>query len=166
MEKKVILRNAFSESIDYESEKGDGLEIKYLYYVDEKGRRRRKVDGKINVYEKIQAALPSTDINAILIRAAAGESNLLNVPNLGFIDTSALPLDENERIYMVSQAKESFEKLSPEIKAAFGNSFGKFYKAVADGVAEKSIKEALVKAQKVVKAEPKKEESKKEEVKE
>lgn len=153
----VKLRNAFSSNIEYSSVIGDGLEDKWIYYVDESGRKRRKRDGKVNVYEKIQAALPSTDINSILIRAAAGETNLLNVPNLGFIDTSALPLDENQRIDMVSKAKESFEKLSPEIKAAFGNSFGSFYKAVADGIAEKTIKEALIKTKEVVKSEVKEE---------
>ena len=153
MEKK--LRNSFSENIEYHSESGDGFETKWEYITDEKGKRIRKEAGKINVYEKIQAALPSTDIHSILIRVANGESNLLNVPNLGFIDISNLPLDENERIDMVSKAKESFEKLDPAIKAAFGNSFGKFYKSVADGVAEKSIAEALKKTQAAVKVEEK-----------
>lgn len=155
MEKKIVLRNSFSENIEYHSEVGDGTETKWEYITDEKGERVRKAAGKVNVYEMIQAALPSTDINSILIRVANGESNLLNVPNLGFIDTSALPLDENQRIEMVSKAKESFEGLDPKIKAAFGNSFGKFYKAVADGVADEAIKRALKKTSEAVKAEEK-----------
>lgn len=159
------LRNSFSENIDYHSETGDGFETEFEYTFDEKGKKIRRVKGKINVYEKIQASLPSTDINSILIRVANGEANLINVPNLGFIDTSNLPLDENQRIDMVSKAKDSFEKMSPEIKAAFGNSFGKFYKAVADGVAEKSIAEALKKTVAAVKVE-KEAEVKKVEVKE
>lgn len=153
-EKKIVLRNQFSGNIEsYVSESGDGLEIKWEYITDEKGNRIRKASGKVNVYEQIQAALPSTDIHSILIRVANGEANLLNVPNLGFIDTSELPLDENQRIEMVSKAKESFEKLDPSIKAAFGNSFSKFYKAVADGVAESAIADALKKAEEVVKKE-------------
>lgn len=159
---KQKLRNSFSENIEYHSESGDGFEIKWEYVIDEKGKRIRREAGKINVYEKIQASLPSTDIQSILIRVANGESNLINVPNLGFIDTSSLPLDENERIEMVSKAKDSFEKLDPSIKAAFGNSFGKFYKAVADGVAEKSIAEALKKTAEAVKVEEKAAEVKKE----
>ena len=137
------LRNSFSSNIDYYSETGDGFEVKLEYLVDDKGQKIRKVTGKVNVYEKIQASLPSTDIYSILVRVAAGESNLLNVPNLGFIDTSNLPLDEEQRVALVSKAKEDFEKMDPAIKAAFDNSFAKFYKAVADGVAEKSISEAL-----------------------
>lgn len=158
---KQKLRNSFSENIEYHSESGDGFETKWEYVIDEKGKRIRREAGKINVYEKIQASLPSTDIQSILIRVANGESNLINVPNLGFIDTSSLPLDENERIEMVSKAKDSFEKLDPSIKAAFGNSFGKFYKAVADGVAEKSIAEALQKTAEAVKVEEKAAEEKK-----
>lgn len=161
-EKKIVLRNSFSENIEYSSAVGDGFETKWVYKTDKDGKRIRVADGKINVYEKIQAALPSTDINSILIRVANGEDNLLNVPNLGFIDTSNLPLDENQRIEMVSKAKESFEKLDPSIKAAFSNSFGKFYKAVADGVAEKSIAEALKKTAAAVKTETKVEEVKEE----
>lgn len=155
MMEKIVLRNSFSPNIEYHSEVGDGTEIKWEYITNEKGERIRKNAGKINVYEMIQAALPSTDIHSVLIRVANGESNLLNVPNLGFIDTSNLPLDENQRIDMVSKAKESFEKMDPAIKAAFGNSFGKFYKSVADGVAEKSIAEALKKTSAAVKAEEK-----------
>ena len=155
------LRNSFSENISYKSEVGDGFEIKWEYTIDEKGQRIRKNAGKVNVYEMIQASLPATDIHSILIRAANGEANLLSVPNLGFIDTASMPLKDEDRIKMVSEAKESFEKMPESIRKAFG-SFGAFYKAVADGVAEKTILEAIKKTKETVKVE----EPKKEEVKE
>lgn len=140
------LRNSFSQNIEYHSETGDGFETKWLYTMDEKGNKVRKADGKINVYEQIQASAPSTDIHSILIRAANGEDNLLNVPNYGFVDTASMPLSEEQRINMVSEAKEAFEKMPDSIKAAFG-SFGSFYKAVGDRTAEKIISEAVKKAE-------------------
>lgn len=141
--KKIIVRSQFDPVDIIASPSGNGKEPKYAYVV-ENGKKVRKVVGEVNLYEKIQASKDSCDIYQILERSAHGEANLLNVPNYGFVDLTGMPLTEDERIAMVQKAKSDFDNLSPEVKAAFGDSFANFYRAVE----ENKIAEALAKVKK------------------
>lgn len=88
-------------------------------------------DGKkIDIYGGIQSHYESTRLSNKLRLAELGDTTALGVPGGNFIDVSGQSNNYADYIATEQNYKQKFEKLSPEIRALFGNDYQKFIDSV------------------------------------
>lgn len=90
-------------------------------------------NGKVNIYEKIQADRKSVDIHSIMRRYAAGETDVLNRVQGFYADVSNLPTNYIDVLNAVHRGQALFDSMSKEVRAKFDHNFDKFMTAVCDG---------------------------------
>lgn len=98
---------------------------------------------KIDRYKTIQASKNSTDIAAIVKRAAAGDVSVLHVRDEVYADVSQMPDNLNDVHSLNIEALNGWSKLDSNIKKLFNNDFETFSNAVENGSYINVINEAL-----------------------
>ena len=100
------------------------IEDVYSKRVDKFGAITYEKTGKINIYEEIQRYAEDTDIKVIISRMAKeGTLDLLSARPDQMVDVSDLPDDYLGLFNLGLSLQEEFNKLSPEDRAAFNNSY-------------------------------------------
>ena len=128
----IKFRGTYSnDSKDFISESGSMYLDQYAYDFDEKGEVKRttlhKTDQQINVYERIQADYPSTDINLLMQKFALGDSSALNVREGIYADVSKAPKTMAELFDRINECQNLFDALPAEVKELFNNSYEEFW---------------------------------------
>lgn len=108
------------------SEPGTGIKITYEPYFDDNGVLQIKETGKVNQYLEIQSHADSVDINVILARYQAGETDVLNKVQGFFADVTEMPETYAGMLNLINSGKNFFEELPTFIKERFNNSFAEF----------------------------------------
>lgn len=112
-------------------------------YFDDKGHKKAKQGQVLDLDGMIQAALPSTDIAAIVARYKMGDESVLNV-NPGFIgDSVNIPKDLYDYKAMndlYDKVSGSFSKLPAEVQALFGNDANTYLNSIISNKAEEILK--------------------------
>lgn len=117
------------DSSKYISPSGSKLLAKYAIKVDKKtGYEELKPTGEYeNVYDRIQADYPSTDINILMQRFALGETEAINIKQGFYADVTGMPSSYAELFQMAEDARVYFDELPADLKAMFNNSYTEFY---------------------------------------
>ena len=128
--KKIRTRYDFVVGV---SKAGNGKNIKtYAYEYNDENLKVLVVKGVDSLYEKIQLHKDDTDIYKILDKYFRGDLSVLDKNKGIYCDVSQLPdniVDLNNRML---EQQELFAKLPIDIKKLYGNSLGKFSKAIND----------------------------------
>lgn len=124
----------FKTQLDYDSSKyispsGTKLLAKYALKINEKTGYEElvKTGEYTNVYDRIQADYPSTDINLLMERFALGDTEAINIKNGFYADVTSMPKNYAELFQMYEDAKEYFAELPTDLKEMFNNSYTEFY---------------------------------------
>ena len=117
---------------NYFSPSGSKTKTKHILKVDPDGSRYLIEDGIVDVYEQIQSFKDSCDIETIIKRVQAGESDLLNMNPGIYTDVAAIPEDLISSYKAFDRASEYYRELPADIRTKFG-SFEKFLEAFAYG---------------------------------
>lgn len=119
------------EGVRIFSDPGDPIVSEYEAQFDKEGNLVLKEVGKKDLYLEIQSHALSTDINVIMAKYAAGDTDVLNRVQGYYTDISDIP-DIHGLYNMLKSAEQDFAKLSPEVKQRFDNSFEKYLFSVGD----------------------------------
>lgn len=128
----IKFRTAYADDTSkFISEPGSKYLDQYAYDFDEKGEVKssslHKTDKPLNVFEKIQADYPSTDINLLMKKFALGDSSAINVTEGVYADVTKMPTTFAELFNRVNKCNELFDTLPPDVKALFNNSVEEFW---------------------------------------
>ena len=143
-DKSPIFRTAYDKDTGlYTSESGSKLIAKYALKVDVKtGYEYLAPTGEYeNVYDRIQADYPSTDINILMEIFALGETEAINIKPGFYADVTGMPKTYAEMFQRYQDCKKFFDELPADLKEMFNNSFTEFW-AEMDS-AEKSFIEKI-----------------------
>lgn len=126
---QMMFRTAYDgDSEVFYSETGSPYLDEYEYEVNKAGEKKLvKTDRKIDVFERIQADFPSTDINVLMKRFALGDTSAINVKEGMYFDATQMPTTYAELFNRAEQAKQYFEKLPADFKEMFNNSYEQFF---------------------------------------
>lgn len=118
-----------SDTSKYVSEPGSKLLPEYALKVDEKtGYEYVAPTGEyINVYDRIQADYPSTDINILMERFALGDTEAINIKDGFYADVTSMPKTYAEMFQRVVDARLFFDELPTDLKEMFNNSYTEFW---------------------------------------
>lgn len=125
-----IFRTMFSSDTDkYISPSGSKLLPEYALKVDEKtGYEYVAPTGEYtNVYDRIQADYPSTDINLLMERFALGETEAIHVKEGFYADVTDMPKTYAELFQRAEDARRYFDELPADLKEMFNNSYTEFW---------------------------------------
>lgn len=142
--KSPIFRTQFDKDTDkFKSESGSKLIAKYAMKVDPKtGYEYLAPTGEYdNIYDRIQADYPSTDINLLMERFALGETEAINIKPGFYADVTSMPKTYAELFQRYEDAKKLFDELPVELKEMFNNSFTEFWSEMDSS--EKSFNEKI-----------------------
>lgn len=108
---------------------GSKLLPEYALKVDEKtGYEYVAPTGEFtNVYDRIQADYPSTDINILMERFALGDTEAINIKDGFYADVTAMPKTYAEMFQRVVDAHKFFDELPTDLKEMFDNSYTEFW---------------------------------------
>lgn len=109
---------------------GNEIEEEYELQVTEKGIKEPVKVGEINVREEINSHRDSVDLNLLIARFNAGDTEALNRRAASYFDATELPKTLAEAYRIAENGKNVFDKLSPEIKEKFNNDYGQFLNMV------------------------------------
>lgn len=121
-----MFRTQYTESIRVITNPGSPEKTIYGSKLDKNGDIVLFVKGKENIYDLIQSNADSVDINIMLKKFVAGDTNALNNKEAMYMDITSMPESRFEAINMINNAKWSFEELPVEIKQKFDNNFEKW----------------------------------------
>lgn len=117
------------KNLDFpKTEPGDHFMNIYKWRVDDDGNMIRKIVKTENIYDRIQAARDSVDLNKILERYENGDASALQKVQGMYIDTTELPKTYHELYKAVQIHNDAFNSMPVEIKQAFDNNPAKFWK--------------------------------------
>lgn len=105
---------------------GSRYKEEYDSFYDKSGNLCLKVTGKHDIYMDIQADALSCDINVLISKYKAGDTEALNKVQGVYSDISGFPDNISEVYNLILDAQDHFESLDPAIKAKFDNTFEKF----------------------------------------
>lgn len=109
------------------SEPGSHIEEVMAMRLDEDGNEEFYVEGKTNVYEKIQAYKDEVDMENILKRVSdTGEIGLLNQRKGSFVDVTTMPKNMIDAANLIKQAEKDFYNMPTETREKFDNNFNKY----------------------------------------
>ena len=128
----IKFRTAFSgDSKEFISETGSMYLDQYEFKLDEKGEviatTLHKTDKPLNVYDRIQADYPSTDINLLMKKFALGDTSAINVKEGIYIDVTKMPKNMAELFDRVNDTHTVFDGLPADVKELFNNSYEEFW---------------------------------------
>lgn len=130
---------------DFKSESGSKLIAKYAMKIDPKtGYEYLAPTGEYeNVYDRIQADYPSTDINILMERFALGETEAINIKPGFYGDVTGMPKTYAEMFQRAEDAHRFFDDLPSDLKEMFNNSYTEFWSEMDSDV--KSFNEKIEK---------------------
>lgn len=102
----------------------------FVLQTDKNGVENLEKVGEYNLYDRIQSHADSCDIHVILARFNAGDTSALNQKALAYFDTKAAPDTLAEAHRYIQNGQYMFDRLDPEVKAQFNNSFSEFCAAI------------------------------------
>lgn len=102
---------------------GERYKDTFVGQYDDDGQIVLKSTGTIDLQEMIQADKYACDINTIVKRYAAGDTDVLHRVQGSFLDVSTLPTSYAEYLNLSIRMKSDYDSLPVDIKAKFGNSF-------------------------------------------
>lgn len=105
---------------------GNEIEEEWELQVNEKGIKEPVKVGEINVHEEINSHRDSVDLNLLIARYNAGDTEALNKRVASYFDATEMPKTLAEAYRIAENGKNVFEKLTPEIKEKFNNDYGQF----------------------------------------
>ena len=128
----IKFRTAYDgDTSKYYSDSGSKFLDQYAFEFDEKGEVRattlHKTDKPLNVYERIQADYPSTDINLLMERFALGDTSAINVREGAYIDVTKMPSNFAELFDRINETQRIFDELPADLKQEFNNSYEEFW---------------------------------------
>lgn len=122
-----MFRTKYSERKIVESNPGDAIKDVYIGKYDIKGNLEIEPTGeKINIYDEIQSHADSCDINLIVKRFAAGDTDALARAQGLYGDFSNMPKTYIDMLNTVIAGEAFFDALPVDVKAKFGNNFAQF----------------------------------------
>ena len=129
IESPVFRTQLSADTSKYVSEPGSKLLAEYAFKVDSKtGYEYLAPTGEyINVYDRIQADYPATDINLLMERFALGETSAIDVKEGFYADVTSMPKTYAELFQRVDDAKILFDELPTDLKEMFNNSYTEFW---------------------------------------
>lgn len=125
-----IFRTQYDGDTDkYTSDSGSKLIAKYALKIDKKtGYEYLAPTGEFdNVYDRIQADYPSTDINILMERFALGETEAINIKPGFYADVTGMPKNYAELFQKYEDCKKFFDELPADLKEMFNNSYTEFW---------------------------------------
>lgn len=123
MSKSISWVDRFENPERFCSESGERYKESFIGQYDENGQIVLKSTGTIDLQEKIQADKYACDINTIVKRYAAGDTDVLHRVQGSFIDVSSMPKSYAEYLNLSIRLKSDYDTLPVDIKSKFGNSF-------------------------------------------
>lgn len=96
---------------------------------NEDGDFVRVLTEKRNLYDEIQAARDSVDLQRMLERYESGDETALNKVQGMYIDTKDMPKNYHELYASISLHNEVFDSMPVEIKEKYHNSPAEYWKA-------------------------------------
>lgn len=103
---------------------------KYSAYCLENGTIELEECGTEYIYDDIQSYADSCDINLILARYAAGETDIISRVQGFYADVADMPDSYIGMFNLVNKGEEFFNSLPAEEKQKFNNSFPEFLSAL------------------------------------
>lgn len=137
---KTKFKNVFTREglIETPSPSGDMI-VEDCGWIYEDGELVYTVRSKTNLYEKIQAARDSVDLQAMLKRYEAGDNTVLDKVQGMYIDTVDLPKNYAELYTAVSRANEVFESMPVAIKEEYNNNPAAYWRAFGTEEFDKTL---------------------------
>lgn len=108
------------------SNPGDRYKPTYSSYFDDDGRLCLEKVGQTDLYEEIQSYAESVDINTILARYAAGDTDALQRAQGFYFDATEVPKNTADLLNKLMKAEDEFNKMPVEFKQMYGNDFAQF----------------------------------------
>lgn len=105
---------------------GDREVIEYQPVYDKNGEWHLEESGKSNQYLEIQSHADSCDINIIMARYRAGETDVLQQIQNSYGDVSNMPTNYADIVNAKLKAEQLFMSLSPDVREKFNNSTEQF----------------------------------------
>lgn len=102
----------------------------YTGVYDDNGVIQLIPDKVINTYDEIQSHRDACDLNILIKRYMSGDTEALNKVQGVYGDFSYMPHDYASLLNRVSDGKQLFDSLTPNVKAEFGNSYEQFLVAM------------------------------------
>lgn len=119
----------YGERVRVPSNPGCDVSPVYSARFDDHGRLVLEQVGEKNVFEEIQSHRDEVDLQRILQRYNAGETDILNQVQGFFGDVSGMPTTFPEFFNLMKRSREFFDGLPPAVRQNFGNSFETFVTA-------------------------------------
>lgn len=122
-------RNKYN-SEDYRREVspvGSPMAVKTGWTVDKSGDQKFVVKSTFNLYERIQAARDSVDLQALLKRYEAGDNTALDRVQATYFDLVDMPTNYAEMYQAIQNCNDIFAGLPVDIKEAYNNNPAKFW---------------------------------------
>lgn len=111
----------------------------FKLFIDEKGRRTLKENGKIDIYAQIQSHKESVDINYILARFANGDTSALSKVQGVYGDFTNIPTSLNELQNRIVDAERLFYQLPLETREQFEHNPSIFYSSIGTEAFERVL---------------------------
>lgn len=123
---RLYFSDLSDEKQSFKSCSGSAVKDVYSPYVDDNGSLELRVSGKENIYQYIQSFKDSVDLNLIIARFVAGDTQALSKYKGFFADVSDLPSSYAGFLDIQAKAADIFSHLSVEDREKFGFDVNKF----------------------------------------
>lgn len=108
-----------------------GSKVLAVYeFVTVDGSKQLIQTGESNIFERIQAATPSCEMENIIARYMSGDSSALLVRQGSYGDFTKMPKTYAELYDRMKDCELFFNRLPREIKAEYGNSMTRFWSEI------------------------------------
>lgn len=105
---------------------GSRYKTEYSAKFDENGVLVLEEVGKTDLYEYIQSFAESCDINTIMARYNAGDTDVLQRVQGFYFDVADMPDNMPEILNKLNHAENEFNKMPADFKEKYGNDFARF----------------------------------------
>lgn len=124
---------------------GSDVHVTFEPFYDDRGVLDLKESGVVNSYLDIQSHADSVDINLILARYNAGETDVLSQVQGFYADVTEMPRTYAECLNLGIQGERAFMQLPLEVRAKFNHSFEQFMAEIgsADFAEKMGVSESL-----------------------
>lgn len=127
--KKLPFKTQYDERGRRHSHPGDPIKVTYSGRYDERGRVVLEETGKVNLYDEIQSHADSVDINLMIKRFAAGETDVLSKVQGVYGDITNMPTNLAESLNHIRACEDAFNALPVDVRAKFNHNLTEFLAA-------------------------------------
>lgn len=111
---------------DSPTDPGSPIKKTYSGRYDKNGVLVLDYTGDVNIYDEIQSYAAECDINNIMNRYMAGDTDVLSRVQGFYFDCTQLPDNMPDLLNKFNYAQEQFENLPADFKEQYGNDFAQF----------------------------------------